>query len=195
MGKNQKSEYRFIDIRAVDNEDDKMIIEGYAITYDSPATHQYGSRKFTEVIKRGALDNTDMKDVPLRYNHTDTYPLMASTRNNSLTLIKDEVGLKIRAELIETNSNRDIYKLIQEGLVNKMSFAFSVADKGALWEYGECETKRTVTNIAKLYDVSVVDTPFYDTTSVQARSSLETAIKEIEDFELRKRKMKLKSKY
>lgn len=195
MENNLKSEYRFVDFRSVDNEDDKMIIEGYAIIYDSPATHQYGSRKFTEVIKRGALDNTEMKDVPLRYNHTDKYPLMASTRNNSLTLIKDEAGLKIRAELIDTNSNRDIYKLIQEGLVNKMSFAFSVADKGATWEYGDSETKRTVTNIAKLYDVSVVDTPFYDTTSVQARSSLETAIKEIEDFELRKRKMKLKSKY
>lgn len=195
MGNSQKNECRFVEFRAVDNEENKMIIEGYAITYDSPATHQYGSRRFTEVIKRGALDNTEMKDVPLRYNHTDTYPLMASTRNNSLALIKDEVGLKIRAELIDTNSNRDIYKLIQEGLVNKMSFAFSVADKGALWEYGDNETKRTVTNIVKLYDVSVVDTPFYDTTSVNTRSSLETAIREIEDFELRKRKMQIELKY
>ncbi|MBS6504091.1 MAG: HK97 family phage prohead protease [Clostridium sp.] len=192
MEKNQKNEYRFVEFRAVDNDENKMIIEGYAITYDKPATHKYGLRKFTEVIKRGALDNTEMKDVPLRYNHTDTYPLMASTRNNSLTLIKDEVGLKIRAELIDTNSNRDIYKLIQEGLVNKMSFAFSVADKGATWQYGDNETIRTVTSIEKLYDVSVVDSPFYDSTSVHTRSSLETAIKEIEDFELRKKKLKLK---
>ena len=43
-------------MRAVDNEEGKMIIEGYAITYDQPATHAYGTRKFTEIIKRGALD-------------------------------------------------------------------------------------------------------------------------------------------
>ncbi|MBS6504102.1 MAG: HK97 family phage prohead protease [Clostridium sp.] len=192
MKNSQKNEYRFVEFRAVENEENKMIIEGYAITYDQPATHQCGSIKFTEVIRRGALDSTEMKDVPLRYNHTDTYPLMASTRNNSLALIKDDIGLKIRAELIDTNSNRDIYKLIQEGLVNKMSFAFSIADKGAIWEYGDNETKRTVTNIAKLYDVSVVDSPFYDSTSVHTRSSLENAIKEIEDFEFRKKKLKLK---
>ena len=61
-----KNEQRFIEMRAVDNEEGKMIIEGYAIIYDQPATHVYGSRKFTEVIKRGALDYTDMEDVPLR---------------------------------------------------------------------------------------------------------------------------------
>lgn len=51
-----------------------------------------------------------------------------------------------------------------------MSFAFTVAEKGDNWSYGEKETLREVTNINKLYDVSVVDTPFYDTTSVYARS-------------------------
>lgn len=163
-------ERRFIEIRAVDNEEDKMLIEGYAITFDSPATHQYGSRKFTETIKRGSLDNTDMKDVPLRYNHNDNVMIMARTRNKSLRLFKDEKGLKIEAELLDTQSNRDLYKGIQEGLIDKMSFAFSVADKGDTWTFGDKETKRDVNNIAKLYDVSVVDTPFYDSTSIYARS-------------------------
>ncbi|MPN24522.1 hypothetical protein SDC9_171921 [bioreactor metagenome] len=51
-----------------------------------------------------------------------------------------------------------------------MSFAFTVPDKGDKWTFGEKETIREVNNIAKLYDVSVVDTPFYDSTSVYARS-------------------------
>lgn len=165
-----KNEQRFIEMRALDNEDGKMIIEGYAITYDQPATHVYGNRKFTEVIKRGALDDTDMEDVPLRYNHNDTWCIMARTRNKSLQLIKDERGLKIVAELIDTQSNRDIYKSIREGLIDKMSFAFTVSDMGDKWEYGDEETVREVTAIRKLYDVSVVDTPFYDTTSVYSRS-------------------------
>jgi len=163
-----KAERRLIDIRAI--EGDKMIIEGYAITYDKPATHEIGGRKFTETIKRGALDRTDMKDVPLRYNHNDNVMIMARTRNKSLQLIKDENGLKIIAELIDTQSNRDLYKAIQEGLIDKMSFAFTVADGGDTWTFESDETKRDVTNIAKLWDVSVVDTPFYDSTSIYARS-------------------------
>ena len=184
-------------MRAVDNEEGKMIIEGYAITYDQPATHEYGSRKFTEIIKRGALDYTDMSDVPLRYNHNDTWCIMARTRNNSLQLIKDERGLKIVAELIDTQSNRDIYKSIQEGLIDKMSFAFTVSDRGDNWTYGDDETLREVTGIKKLYDVSVVDTPFYDTTSVFARSFelLENNLKQLDSLDLRKRKLLIKEKY
>ncbi len=192
-----KNEQRFIEMRAVDNEEGKMIIEGYAIIYDQPATHVYGIRKFTEVIKRGALDFTDMSDVPLRYNHNDTWCIMARTRNNSLQLIKDDKGLKIRAELIDTQSNRDIYKSIQEGLIDKMSFAFSVSSGGDTWTYGDDETLRTVTNIKKLYDVSVVDVPFYDTTSVFARSFelLDSNLKQLESLDLRKRKLEIKFKY
>lgn len=188
-----KNEQRLVEFRAVENNEGKMIIEGYAIVYDQPATHQYGNYKFTETIKRGALDFTDMKDVPLRYNHNDTWCIMARTRNNSLQLIKDDKGLKIRAELIDTQSNRDIYKSIQEGLIDKMSFAFTVSEKGDTWTYGESETFREVTSINRLYDVSVVDTPFYDTTSVYARSVelLESNKARLESFELRKKKLML----
>lgn len=191
------NEIRLVEIRAVGEEDGKMILEGYAITYDQPATHVYGNYKFTEVIKRGALDTADMKDVPLRYNHNDSWLIIARTRNNSLQLIKDDIGLKIRAELIETQSNKDVYMSVKEKLIDKMSFAFRVADKGDTWQYGEMETIRTVTNIQKLYDVSVVDTPFYDTTSVFARSFelLESNLKQLESFDLDKRKLQLKYQY
>lgn len=192
-----KNEKRLIEFRAIDNEEGKMILEGYAITYDQPATHEYGNTKFTEVIKRGALDYTDMNDVPLRYNHNDTWCIMARTRNNSLQLIKDEKGLKIRAELIDTQSNKDIYKSVQEGLIDKMSFAFSVADKGDTWTQGQDEVIREVSAIKRLYDVSVVDTPFYDTTSVYARSFelLENNLKQLDSLDLYKRKALITNKY
>ncbi len=195
----QKNNYerRLIEIRAVDGED-KMTIEGYAITYEQPATHKYGGRKFTETIKKGALDNTDMKDVPLRYNHNDNVMIMARTRNKSLRLIKDDTGLKIEADLLDTQSNRDLYKGIQEGLIDKMSFAFAVADRGDTWVYGEKETTREITNIERLYDVSVVDTPFYDSTSVYARSfelleSEEKRLDGLREAEQLKMKIKIRS--
>ena len=163
--KNNQFERRFVEMRAV-GEGETMAIEGYAIMFNQPATHG----RFTETIKRGALDGADMKDVPLRYNHNDTWLIMARTRNQSLRLKVDEKGLLIRADLLDTQSNRDAYKAIQAGLIDKMSFAFTVADGGDTWSFGEKETTREVTKINKLWDVSVVDTPFYDSTSVYARS-------------------------
>ena len=156
-----KKEIRLLEVELRTPEDnDKMIIEGYAITFNSPATHGY-----TEIISDRALDNTDMSDVPLKYNHEDSFLIMARTRNKSLELKKDEKGLLIKAELIDTQSNKDIYKSIKAGLIDKMSFAFSV--RGDEYDY-DTDT-RTITDIDKLYDVSVVDMPFYDSTSVYAR--------------------------
>jgi HK97 family phage prohead protease len=199
MNKHPEYERRLIEIRAVENEENKMLIEGYAITFDKPATHQYGSRKFTEIIKKGALDKTDMKDVPMRYNHNDNVMIMARTRNKSLKLTVDEKGLKVEADLLDTQSNRDLYKAIKEGLIDKMSFAFNVADGGDTWTFGEKETTREVNNIAKLWDVSVVDTPFYDSTSVYTRSfelleSEERRLESLREVELLKEKIKLKGK-
>lgn len=157
-------EIRVGELRAVPvpDEPEKMVLEGYALTFESAATH-YG---FTEIIARGALEGADMKDVPLRYNHNDTWLILARTRNGSLQLTVDEKGLFIRAELIDTQTNRDIYKSIQAGLLDKMSFAFTTAKDE--WDYDT--TTRRVLEIDKLYDVSVVDTPFYDTTSIYARA-------------------------
>ncbi len=193
----KNDEQRLIEIRAVDNQDDKMTIEGYAIVFEEPATHQYGNESFTETIKRGALDNTDMKDVPLRYNHNDNVMIMARTRNKSLRLIVDEKGLLIQADLIDTQSNRDAYKAIQEGLIDKMSFAFRVADGGDKWSFGENETTREVHNIERLFDVSIVDMPFYDATSIYSRSFdlLENELKQLEsrnDLEVEKLRLKIK---
>ena len=192
-----KHERRMIEIRAVEGE--RMIVEGYAITFEQPATHSFGSRRFTETIKRGALDKTDMKDVPMRYNHDDGFMIMARTRNKSLQLIKDDVGLKVQADLLDTQSNRDLYKAIQEGLIDRMSFAFSIADGGDNWTFREGETLRDVTDIARLWDVSVVDSPFYDSTSIYARSLelLDSEAKRLEslrELELRKAKLKLKAR-
>ena len=85
-----------INVRNDENAPNEMIVEGYAVVFDSPATHG-----FTEIIKKGAFDNCDMKDVPLKYNHDDSHLILARTRNNSLQLEVDDKGLKIRAKLMK----------------------------------------------------------------------------------------------
>lgn len=177
------------EMRALDNETDEMIIEGYPIIFNSPATHVW-----TEIIDERALDNTDMSDVPLKYNHDDSHLIMARTRNNSLELKKDEKGLYMRATLIDTQSNKDIYKSIKSGLLDKMSFAF-IVDKD---EYDYDTDTRKILSIEKLFDVSVVDMPFYDATSVYARgleaSDFEEKRQQLREQEEQKRALEEKKK-
>ena len=166
-------ETRLRELRAETSEE-KMIIEGYAVVFDEPT-----DLGFIEVIERGALDGADMTDVCLKYNHEDTYLIMARTRNRSLQLTVDDHGLKIYAELIDTQSNRDVYKSIQAGLLDKMSFAFTVED--ANWDTVDGQDIRRIKKIAKLFDVSVVDVPAYEQTEVYARSK-EVAEQEQEEY-------------
>lgn len=144
--------------RAEDTEDGKMEIKGYAVVFNSPETYGY-----TEVISDKALDETDMSDVVLRYNHNDSFMVLARTRNKSLQLEKDDKGLMIDAVLQDDiTDHRNIYNAIKSGLIDKQSFAFSVDED----EYDYDTDTRTITKIGKLFDVSVVDQPFYNATDV-----------------------------
>jgi len=173
-----EKEIRLAELRAVED-GEKMIVEGYAVVFDTPATH-WG---FTEIVDRNAFVGADMKDVPMRYNHEGTWLILARTRNNSLQLSVDNKGLFIRAELIDTQSNKDVYKSIQARLLDGMSFAFTTSKDE--WNYDN--NTRRIMQIDKLYDVSVVDTPFYDTTSIYARAlgELESHRKSLESEKTR----------
>ena len=152
-----------------EGEENEMIIEGYAAVFDSETLIGDKEWGFYEKIDRKAFDGANMKDVPLKYNHSDNVPILARTRNKSLELTVDEKGLFIRAKLIDTQDNRDMYKRIKEGLIDKMSFAFTTRAEGEEWEKGEIP-HRTIKQFDRIFDVSVVDMPAYDDTSIYARS-------------------------
>ena len=156
----KEKEIRKLDIqfRAEDTDEGKMEIKGYAAVYNSPETYSY-----TELIADGAFNETDMSDVVLRYNHNDNFMVLARTRNKSLDLNVDEKGLFMTARLQDdVSTHRDIFNAIKSGLIDKQSFAFTVDED--VYDY-DTDT-RTITKIGKVFDVSVVDQPFYNATDV-----------------------------
>jgi HK97 family phage prohead protease len=174
---NKEVRFSSIDGKSTDDKE-KMIIEGYAIVFNQETLIGDRERGFIEVIDQRALESANLQDVPLKYNHTDNRLILARTRNGSLTFQIDDHGLKIRAELIDTQSNRDVYQSIVAGLLDKMSFAFTV--KSQSWDRSGEVPKRTITQIDRLYDVSVVDLPAYEGTSIDALArSLEIADAEL----------------
>ena len=182
--------------RALDdgNTVEDMIVEGYAFKYDAE-TVLYETEtgfQYREVIERGALDGADLSDVPFKYNHNDGVFIVARTRNGSLELIPDEIGLFIRARFIDTQTGRDFFKMIQERLIDKMSFAFTESSDYSE-EYGENFVTHHVRSFRRIWDVSGVDIPAYDATEIYARSIavLEKRRSEVLDRAIRQKRKRM----
>lgn len=177
-----KIENRLSDVSYKEEDEQKMVLEGYAIVFDQETLIGDKDKGFIESIDRNALKNANMKDVPMKYNHDDSFLIIARTRNNSLRLTVDDIGLKVRAELIDTDSNKDIYKMVKAGLLDKMSFAFTVSSQ-KIDRSGDIP-KRTITGIDRLYDVSIVDLPAYDQTSIVVGRSLALVDTELKTMDM-----------
>lgn len=189
---------REIQFRAL-NEDEKpeelkdeMIVEGKAITYDEKTKlFSMDGDDYFEIIEQGALKETDVSDVFLKYNHSDNFMVLARTRNKTLSIEDREDGVYIRATLANTSEGKDLYELIKRGDIDKMSFAFT--EKDGLFNE---ETKTwTVRNITKLYDVAAVTVPAYENTNIYAvrMNELENRKSELENLIMRKKRLSIKT--
>nr|DAQ40918.1 MAG TPA: prohead serine protease [Caudoviricetes sp.] len=184
--------YGLANLRALEDENKQMILEGYAIKFNQPTQPKFKELYgYTEIISSRALDDTDLSDVPLKYNHSDEKVILARTRGGTLNLIKDEIGLKIRAILnSKIPDHVSVYEAVKSGLIDKMSFGFFEDED--MNSYDAESRTITVNKITALTDVSVVDIPAYDSTEVYARNlkSLESMDKS-KELEIKKRKLKV----
>jgi uncharacterized protein len=162
------------DIETREAEDGAMRLSGYAAVFNDSSV----PLPFSERIAPGAFRKTlsETPDVRLLINH-EGLPL-ARTKNGTLTLSEDEVGLRFDADLPDTSEARDLWTLIQRGDVDQMSFAFRVIRQ----KWSADRTERTLTEVSLADgDVSVVTYPAYPTTSVEAREHLANAIQAVKE--------------
>ena len=163
-----------------DTERQKNTIVGVPIVFEQKTD----LGMWEEVIEKGALDQTDLKDVRLLVNHdTNQLPLARSRNNNAnstMQLKVEEDGLHVRADLDVENNPRaaEVLSAVEREDVTGMSFMFTV-DKDS-WENLESEhPTRHILSIGKVFEASVVTFPAYEHTSVYARS-LENVQSELE---------------
>lgn len=189
-----KMEMRMALLEPANNDDEnKQLVEGYAAVFNQRALiweSEWSGWKYMEVIDRNAFDGADMSDTVFKYNHSDIAMVLARASNNTLTMNTDDKGLRISADIIDTNNGTDVYKLIKRGDLNKMSFAFTVKSERTEVDKENKIYTRTITAFDKIYDVAVVDFPAYDGTSIQARSK-EYFVDLEKDLQEEKRRKKL----
>jgi HK97 family phage prohead protease len=181
------------EVRAENNEEHGYFLEGRPIVYDSRTNLGW----YDEIIEKGALDKTDLKDVRFLVNHnTDMIPLARSrnnTVNSTMQMSVDEKGMLIRVDL-DTENNaeaKSLYSAVERGDIDGMSFMF-VVDKD-MWEDIDTEhPTRHILGIDKVFEVSAVTFPAYEDTSVQARGlsdALDNAKKSLENVKAEARKL------
>ena len=169
-------EYRMVQLpemqfRALEDEEQQYVVEGYATTFDDPYTlFEYDGIKYMEQIDRNALVGANMDDVIFLYNHEGM--VFARQSNGTLTITINDRGLHIRADLSSTEDSRRMYESIKAGLVTQMSWAFTIEEDS----YNEKTHTRSILKVSKVYDVSAVSIPANPNTDISARSFFDGVI-------------------
>jgi HK97 family phage prohead protease len=152
----------------------QMTVRGHASVYDRMSLDLGG---FREKIAKGAftkaLDRNP--DVHALWDH-DTKFVLARTKNKTLELREDPVGLHFWARVADTSYAKDLRVLMERGDVDQASFAFTVEREE--WEIDEDENvTRTILEVADLYDVTVTASGAYPQTDTSLVRNLRSRMK------------------
>lgn len=125
---------------------------------------------FEETIARGAISEDVLRDVAFFYNHDLNSKPLARTRTGKLKFTIENDGVHMDADVnLQRSDVNDMYLAINDGDIDGMSFMFRVeADE---WTDLDSDyPKRRITKIGYVQEVSAVNYPAYEGTSINARS-------------------------
>jgi HK97 family phage prohead protease len=148
------------------------VLVGYAAMYGRPSVNLGG---FVETLATGAFRSTLARikagehDLFLLTEHTQQNVLARVSAGN-LSVEEDSVGLKFTVTLPDTQLGRDVRELVQLGVLRGMSFSFSpIRDS---WP----EAGKRIVHDLTAFEISIVSSPAYPSTSVVASRSKSDAI-------------------
>lgn len=153
---------------ALTSNSEGLIVSGYVNKPGNLSEVLGTAKKFREKIAPGAfkraIENRS-KDIDFLVEH-DAKQVLASTRNESLTLRESEEGLYMEAKISPTSYGKDYYQLISDGLIRNMSFGFSALKDS--WQQVGGMMIRTIEEL-ELFEISAVRNPAYSQSSLAAR--------------------------
>jgi hypothetical protein len=162
-------------------------LTGYAVKWGMKSVVMGYYRKFREQFQQGAFTESLQKDDQRFLWAHDTSKVLGRTKNNTLRLVEDSIGLRFELDLPKTTLGNDTYETIKRGDVDGVSFGFSMISE-EIEEPDDDLMLRTVTK-AKLLEVSAVAFPAYPDSEVSARGydPYKHFVEEREHKELRKK--------
>lgn len=169
MIKTEKREIVTDGIEIREGEDGKRTLHGYAVKWEMKSQTMGYWYRFKEQFKKGAFtESLTNEDQRALWSH-DTSQVLGRTKNGTLRLFEDEIGLRFELDLPNTTLGNDAYETIKRGDVDGVSFGFQQQKQ----EWDETDPDNVVRTItqAKLIEISPVAFPAYPDSQVSARSN------------------------
>lgn len=144
---------------------EKLRIEGYFAVFNS--NYEITS-DMSESVAPGAFTNTLADDIRALVNH-DTTLVLGRTSAHTLELREDEHGLWGSISINPKDSDAmNLYERVKRGDVSQCSFGFDIIKEDT--EIREDGSMHWTIREVKLYEVSCVTFPAYESTNIDARS-------------------------
>ncbi|EJS68528.1 HK97 family phage prohead protease [Bacillus wiedmannii] len=168
MNQTEKRELLSSEIEIREVEGGLRTITGYAVKWEMKSVTMGYWRRFKEQFKRGAFTDSLTQDDQLALWSHDYSQVLGRTKNGTLRLFEDEIGLRFELDLADTMLGNDTYKTIKRGDVDGVSFGFQMVKE----EWDESDPDNVVRSVtkAKLIEISPVAFPAYPDSQVSARS-------------------------
>lgn len=169
MTKKRIAETRGLDDSTVQletKENGDHVLSGYALEWNKQS-HLIENR-FKEQFAPGAFtDSLKSADVRALFSH-DVTRVLGRTKNNTLRLEEDSVGLRFEIDLPNTTLGSDTHKSVLRGDIDGVSFGFLPVTQS--WDDSGETVIRTI-HSADLLEISPVAFPAYPDSMVSARSA------------------------
>ncbi len=168
MNQTEKRELLSSNLEIREVEGGLRTITGYAVKWEMKSVTMGYWRRFKEQFKRGAFTDSLTQDDQLALWSHDYSQVLGRTKNGTLRLFEDEIGLRFELDLADTTLGDDTYKTIKRGDVDGVSFGFQMVKE----EWDESDPDNVVRSVtkAKLIEISPVAFPAYPDSQVSARS-------------------------
>lgn len=189
--KTEKRELPHSTIEIRETEEGQRTITGYAVKWEMKS-HKMGYwTRFREQFKKGSFtESLNKEDQRALWSH-DTSKVLGRTKNGTLRLYEDDIGLRFELDLPNTTLGNDAYETIKRGDVDGVSFGFSMRKQE--WDEADPDNiVRTITQ-ADLFEISPVGFPAYPDSQVSARSEdpYKAYLDEKNETELEERRQRL----
>lgn len=172
-----------------EEDDGKRTLSGYAVKWEMKSEPMGWFRRFKEQFKRGAFADSLTKDDQRYLWSHDISKVLGRTKNGTLRLYEDNIGLRFELDLPNTTLGNDTYESIKRGDVDGVSFGFRM--KKEEWDETDPDNVLRTISQADLFEISAVAFPAYPDSEVQARSQSDPYQQYKQEQEQRSKRKKL----
>lgn len=159
LKRSNQSEFKSFEIKAAEADEESMTFRGYASTWDMDEVQ--------DMIHAGAFEETIKERLPqnkikVLWQHDRSIPI-----GLPVEMSEDEKGLFTVSKISDTTMGRDYMKLIKDGVVDRLSIGFNIAQS----EFREDEWTRDIFKV-HLFEYSPVTFPANENAVIEMASRI-----------------------